>query len=94
MSRLTYLVCAVGVNTVDQVPVLILHVLEADITEDTGIVKEDIDTAEVLNGSLDDGLTILNAVVVGSRLTASGADLLDNEVCGLEEVSGCPDKSP
>lgn len=76
-------------NAVDEVPVLVLHVLEADITEDTSIVEENIDTAEILDGSLNDGLAVLDAVVVGNRLTASGADLLDNEVCGLEDVSGC-----
>lgn len=71
-------------NAVDQVPVLILHVLKADIPEDTGIVKQDINTAEVLNSGINDSLSVLNTVVVGNRLTTGGADLLDNEICGLK----------
>jgi hypothetical protein len=74
------------VNAVDEVPVGILHVLEADIAEDTGVVEQNIDTTEVLDGSLDDGLTVLDAVVVGNRLAAGGADLLNNDICGLVKM--------
>lgn len=74
-------------NTVDQVPVLILHVLETDITQDTSVVEEHIDATKVLNGSLDDALSVLDAVVVGDGLTAGGADLVDDHICGLRKVS-------
>lgn len=78
-----YLVSTVGVNAVDQIPVGILHVLEADIPEDTGVVEQNIDTTEVLDGCLNDGLTVLDAVVVGNGLAAGGADLLNNDICCL-----------
>lgn len=68
---------------VDEIPVCLLHVLEADIAKDTGVVDENIDAAEGVNGCLDDGLSILYRVVIGDRLAASGADRLDNFVCGL-----------
>jgi hypothetical protein len=77
------LVCAVGVNFVDQIPILILHVLEADITEDTSVVDENIDPAEVLDGSLNDGFTVLNAVIVGYCLAASRPDLLNYYISSL-----------
>lgn len=82
-----YLVSTVGVDAVDEVPVGILHVLEADIPEDTSVVEQNIDTTEVLDGSFDDGLAVLDAVVVGNRLAAGGADLLNNDICGLVKTS-------
>ena len=78
-----YLVSTVGVNGVDEIPVGILHVLEADIPENTSVVEQNIDAAEVLDGRLNDGLTVLDAVVVGNRLAAGGADLLNDDICGL-----------
>lgn len=70
-------------NFVDQIPILILHVLESDITEDTGVVDENIDPAEVLDGCLNDGFTVLNAVVVGYRLAASRSNLLNYYISSL-----------
>lgn len=70
-------------NFVDQIPILILHVLEADITEDTGVVDENIDPAEVLDGCLNDGFTVLNAVVVGYRLATSRSNLLNYYISSL-----------
>lgn len=84
----SHLVCTVGVNTVDQIPICVLHVLEADIPKDTGVVEKHIDAAKVLNGRLDNRLAVLHAVVVGDRLTAGGADLIDDNICGLRRVSG------
>jgi hypothetical protein len=74
------------VNAVNKIPVGILHVLEANIPENTGVVEQNIDTAEVLDGRLNDGLTVLDTVVVGNRLAAGGADLLNDDICGLVKV--------
>lgn len=76
-------------DPVDKIPVRVLHVLEADIAQDTGVIEKHIDATKVLDGGLDDSLTILHTVVVGDRLAASGANLLDDNVCGLCMVSGC-----
>lgn len=70
-------------NSVDEIPVGVLHVLEANIPENTSVVEQNIDTAEVLDGCLNNGLTVLDAVVVGNRLAAGGADLLNDDICGL-----------
>lgn len=79
------LVAALDVDLHDEVPVHILHVLEADITEDTGVVDENIDAAESLDSSLDDLVTILDAVVVGNGLATGGLDLVDDNIGSLHD---------
>jgi hypothetical protein len=73
-------------NSSDQIPVLIAHVLEADVPKDTGIVEQHVDSAIGLDGCFDDLVAILNAVVVGYRLAACGLDLVDNYISGLGNV--------
>jgi hypothetical protein len=77
------LVCALDVHVVDEIPVRLLHVLEADVAQDAGIVDEDVDAPKRVNGRLDDGLALLDRVVVGDGLASSGADLVDDLVGGL-----------
>ena len=77
------LVCTQNVDFVNEFPVCLLHVLEADITENTGVVDENIDAAKGIDGRLDDGLSVLDRIVVGDGLAASGADLIDDLVCSL-----------
>jgi len=67
----------------DEVPVLVLDVLEGDVAQDTGVVEEDIDAAKRLDGRLDDALAVLDAVVVGDGLAASGLDLVDDDISSL-----------
>jgi hypothetical protein len=71
------------VHLEDQVPVLVLHVLEADVAQDASVVDEHIDASESLDGRLDDLVTVLDAVVVGNRLAAGGLDLVDDDIGGL-----------
>jgi hypothetical protein len=71
------------VHVVDEIPVRLLHVLEADVAQDAGIVDEDVDAPKRVNGRLDDGLALLDRVVVGDGLASSGADLVDDLVGGL-----------
>lgn len=70
-------------NSNNQIPVGILHVLEADISQDTGIVDQNIDPAEVLNGGLDDLVAILDAVVVANGLSTSSFDFVYDNIRGL-----------
>lgn len=79
----SYLVGALDVDCGDQVPVGVLHVLEADVAENTGIVDQDIDAAEGVNGSLDDLVTKLDAVVVCNGLASSLLDLVDDDISSL-----------
>src|SRR5665213_413983 len=46
-------ICPRDMDFHNQIPVIILHVLEAYVPEDTSIVDEDIDPAEALDGSLN-----------------------------------------
>ena len=81
-------------DLVDQVPVRLLHVLEADIAKNTGVIDEDINAPKGIDCGLDDVLSILDGIVVGDRITASGLDLLDYFVCGLLLCSACALSSP
>lgn len=77
------LVCTPDVDLHNQVPVIILHVLEADIPEDTGIVNEYINATKGFDSSLNDLVSILDRVVVADSVASSGLDLLDNNIGGL-----------
>jgi hypothetical protein len=68
----------------DQVPILILHVLKADIAEDTSVVDEDVDATERLDGGFDDPLAVFDTVVVSYGLAAGGFDLVYDYIGGLE----------
>jgi hypothetical protein len=71
-------------NTDNQIPILVCHVLEADIAKDTSVIEEDIDPAVVLDGGFYDLFTIFDAVVVGDCFAACGFDFVDDYICGLE----------
>lgn len=78
-------------NLEDEIPVLVFHVLEADVAQNTGVVDEDVDTAEGLDGRVDNPVAILDAVVVGYCLAACGFDLVDDDIGSLREMSApCP----
>jgi hypothetical protein len=81
-----YLVCSGYMNLHDQVPVLILHVLETDIPKDTSVVDEHIDAAECADGSLYYLLAELNAVVVSNSLSAGFLDLVNDDISGLIQL--------
>lgn len=70
-------------DLVNQVPVLVLDVLEADVSQDTSIVDQDINATKRLDGRLDDLLAVLDRVVVGDGLAARGLDLVDNYISSL-----------
>jgi hypothetical protein len=70
-------------NSDNQIPVIVCHVLEADITEDTRIVEEDIDPAVGFDGGFDDLLAVGDTVVVGYCLAACGFDFVDDDISGL-----------
>lgn len=78
------LVGAGDVHLDDQVPVLVLEVLEGNVAQDAGVVDEDVDAAKGLDGRLDDALAVLDAVVVGNGLAAGLFDFVDDDISGLE----------
>jgi hypothetical protein len=71
------------VDLEDQVPILVLDILEADVSQDTSVVDEDVDTAERLDRSVDDLVAVLYRVVVCDGLSASLLYLVDDDIGGL-----------
>jgi hypothetical protein len=67
----------------NEVPVLVLHVLEADIAKNAGIVDQHIDTAKVLDGRVNDLVSVRDAIVVCYSLPASSSDLVNDDICSL-----------
>lgn len=63
-----------------QIPVLIRHILKANIAQNAGIVQEDIYSAKILDGSVDDTIAVLDAVIVGDSLASSSSDFVDDHV--------------
>jgi hypothetical protein len=72
------------VNLHNKIPVDVLHVLKADVPEDTSVVNEHIDAAKVLDRRPNDGLAILDAVVVRDGCSAGLPDLVDDDISGLQ----------
>lgn len=66
-----------------QIPVLLLHILEADIAQNTRIIYQHVNAPEVVDGRLDDGFAVLDRVVVRDGLATCRSDLIDYYVCGL-----------
>ena len=79
-------------NVQDGVPEVVIHVRECLVPEDTGIVNDDVETAERINGALDDLLSILGGSFHASGLSAQFLDL-SNDGIGIHKVvdhHGCP----
>ena len=82
-SECSDLVCTLHVDLDDQIPILILHILEANVPQDARIVNEHIDPPKRLDGRLNDLVAVLDAFVVRDRLAACGFDLVDDYISGL-----------
>lgn len=65
---------------------MILHVLERHISEDTGVVDQDIDSSKGIDSGFNDLVSKLDRIVVGSGLASSGLDLVDDSIGSLEPV--------
>ena len=70
-------------NLHDQIPVNLLHLLEGDVTEDTGVVDDDVDSAEGINSGLDNLVTELNGVLVSDSDTTGSLDLINDGISGV-----------
>ena len=67
---------------VDEVPVLVGHLVEGDVTEDTRVVDHDVYAPPRVHRRLHDARTLHHRVVVRHRLPARRLDLVDHEVGG------------
>lgn len=51
---------AIDMDLKDELPVLVFHFLERDVSEDACVVQENVDSSEIINGSFDDFFSKLN----------------------------------
>ena len=70
----------------DQVPVRISHIPEADISQNPGVVNQNINPAEAFNSCLDDLLALVDVVIVGDSFSTTGFDLADDCIGHLSNV--------
>ena len=70
-------------NVHNEVPVLILHVLEADIPQDASIVDQNVNTSEVLDSSLNNLPAVRHTIVVGYGFTACSFNFIDDNIGSL-----------
>ena len=82
-----YLVSASYVNLNYQVPVVVSHILEADIPENASIVQQDVYSAELSDGRVDDSIPVFDAVVIGNGISTRSPYLVDHSVRCLHQES-------
>lgn len=70
-------------NLDDQIPIFILHILEANIPQNARIIDQDVNPSKILDGCLNDTLAIDHIVVVRNRFPARSSDLVDDHIGGL-----------
>mmetsp|Transcript_24549 Transcript_24549/g.35998 ORF Transcript_24549/g.35998 Transcript_24549/m.35998 type:complete len:213 (-) Transcript_24549:198-836(-) len=75
------LVSSLEVHLVNEVPILVRHLGKRGVTEDTGVVDNNIDAPVSVHGGLDDLVAIHNGVVVGYGLATLGADFVHDLLC-------------
>ena len=77
--------CAAQVDVEDRVDQVGAHVVERLVAQDAGIVDDDVDRAERVDGGLDDRLATLwgsDRVGVGDCFASGGLDLVHHELGG------------
>ena len=67
----------------DEIPIVILHVPEGDISENSGVIDQDMDSSERPDGSFNNLLPELHRIVVGNGLSSSLLYFINNDVCRL-----------
>ncbi|MNI35925.1 hypothetical protein D3C73_899620 [compost metagenome] len=69
-------------DAVNQVPVGVVHLVKRLVAQDPGIVDHHVDSAEGIEGVLDDFVAVGDRVVVGFGNAARFANLGHHPVCG------------
>lgn len=70
----------------DGIPFVFGHIEQGSIAEDPGVIDQDIEASEVVDGGIDEGLSDgegADGIGVGDGLTAGLSDFFDDGVGGL-----------
>ncbi|MNT90595.1 hypothetical protein D3C72_2315270 [compost metagenome] len=67
-------------HVLDQVPLLLGHLVEGGVAQDAGVVDQDVDGAEGLQGGGDDLLALGHRMMVGNRFATHGMNFSDHGV--------------
>ena len=81
-----YFICTLDMDFNDQIPVVVGHILEADISQNAGIVEENIDSSELPNSGINDFFAVLHAVVVCDCFASSCLDFINDYIGGLQHI--------
>src|SRR5690606_16259811 len=68
------------VDAIDEIPVLLLHLVKARIAQDARVVDDNVHASERIERALHDFLAVLYRVVIGNRVAPERLDLLDDLV--------------
>ena len=73
----------------DEIPVIVTHVLESNISQNACVVEQNVYSAKCPDRCLDDPLAVLYTVIVGYSLAAAGFNFINNNICSLDERLEC-----
>mmetsp|Transcript_184 Transcript_184/g.481 ORF Transcript_184/g.481 Transcript_184/m.481 type:complete len:267 (-) Transcript_184:52-852(-) len=84
---LAHTVGTLQVNSVNEVPVFLGHLVKSHIAKDSSIVDDNIHAAEGINGSFNDLFAELDRVIVGHSITTRRLDLVNDLVSSIVRSS-------
>lgn len=80
-------------NLVNKIPILVLHVLKANVPQNARIVNENINSTKALYGRINNPLAIGNAIVIGHGLSSILLDFVNDNVGSLSHFVSDGDRS-
>ena len=84
---LIHLVRPSNMNLDNEVPVIIGHVLEADIPQNTRIVQKYVYPAKFCDCCFNDSIAILDTVIVGYSMASRFSDFVNDYVGRLKKIN-------
>lgn len=79
-SSLGGLVCPPEVDSNDLIPHLVLHISKSFVSENSGVVDEDVDPTICIDSSFDNGVAVFGRCLVADCLASALLYFLDNIV--------------
>jgi hypothetical protein len=73
-------------NSNNEIPIFIRHILKADISENTGIINQNINPSEVRDRRLNDFFTVSYTIVIRNRLATGSSNFVDNNIGSLRRT--------